>query len=147
MTQSTPHPEDLWLVYDGECPVCRSYCSMVRIRAAAGRLHLVDARQPGPLMEEITRAGMDIDQGMVLKVRDQLYYGDAAMYMITLMSTRAGWFNRLSFLFFGTRLAARIFYPAGKAFRNVLLKVLGIPYIDNLRRNDVAATVASKNTR
>jgi hypothetical protein len=69
---------------------------------------------------------------MVLKVRGQLYYGDAAMHMITLMSTRAGWFNRLSFLFFGTRLAARVFYPIGKVFRNVLLKFLGISYIRNL---------------
>ena len=132
MTLSAPPAEDLWLVYDGECPVCRNYCRHVRLREAAGRLHLVDARQPGELMDEITRAGLDIDQGMVLKVRDQLYYGDAAMHMITLMSTRAGWFNRVSFLFFGTRLAARIFYPAGKAVRNLLLKVLGISYIRNL---------------
>jgi len=139
MTLQTTRDDDLWLVYDGECPVCRSYCRHIRLRQAAGRLHLVDAREPGPLMDEITRAGLDIDQGMVLKVRGQLYYGDAAMHLITLMGTRAGWFNRVSFLFFGTRFAARIFYPAGKAVRNLLLKILGIRYIDNLggaRRTD-----------
>lgn len=132
MKLETTRDDELWLVYDGECPVCRNYCRHIRLREAAGRLHLVDARQPGALMDEITRAGLDIDQGMVLKVRGQLYYGDAAVYLITLMSTRAGWFNRVSFLFFGTPLAARIFYPAGKAVRNVLLKILGIRYIDNL---------------
>lgn len=132
MTPAVPHADDLWLVYDGECPVCRNYCRHIRLREAAGRLHLVDARQPGPLMDEITRARLDIDQGMVLKVRGRLYYGAVAMHMITLMSTRAGWFNRLSYLFFGTRLAARIFYPAGKAVRNLLLKLLGISYIRNL---------------
>lgn len=132
MMLQVPNAEDLWLVYDDECPVCRNYCRHIRLSEAAGRLQLVDARQPGALMDEITRAGLDIDQGMVLKVRGQLYYGDAAMHMITLMSTRAGWFNRLSFLFFGTRLAARVFYPIGKAFRNVLLKFLGISYIRNL---------------
>lgn len=139
MIPETTPDDDLWLVYDGECPVCRNYCRHIRLREAAGRLHLVDARHPGPLMDEITRAGLDIDQGMVLKVRGQLYYGDSAMYLITLMSTRAGWFNRVSFLFFGTRFAARTFYPAGKAVRNLLLKVLGIRYIDNLggaRRTD-----------
>ena len=132
MTLPTTATDDLWLVYDGECPVCRNYCRHIRLTEAAGRLHLVDARQPGPLMDEITRAGLDIDQGMVLKVRGQLYYGDAAMTMVTLMSTRASWFNRVSYLFFGTRAAARIFYPAGKAVRNLLLKILGIRYIDNL---------------
>lgn len=132
MTVAAPQSDDMWLVYDDECPVCRNYCRHIRLQKAAGRLHLVDARQPGPLMDEITRAGLDIDQGMVLKLRGQLYYGDVAIYMIALMSTRAGWFNRLTYLFFGTPLAARIFYPAGKAFRNVLLKVLGISYINNL---------------
>jgi predicted DCC family thiol-disulfide oxidoreductase YuxK len=132
MTLQVPDADDLWLVYDGECPVCSNYCRHIRLRETVGPLHLVDARQPSPLMDEITHAGLDIDQGMVLKVRGQLYYGDVAMHMITLMSTRAGWFNRLSLLLFGTPLAARIFYPAGKAVRNLLLKVLGIAYIDNL---------------
>jgi predicted DCC family thiol-disulfide oxidoreductase YuxK len=131
MRVSTP-ADDLWLVYDGDCPVCRNYCRFIRLREAAGRLHLVDARAPGPLMDEITRAGLDIDQGMVLKVRGQLYYGHDAIRMITLLSTRAGWFNRLAFLFFGTPFAARVFYPAGKAVRNLLLRILGIRYIDNL---------------
>ena len=139
MDNPAPTDIDLWLAYDGECPVCRNYCRHVRLREAAGRLHLVDARQPGPLMEEITRAGLDIDQGMVLKVRGQLYYGDAAAYMLALMSTRTGWFNRLTFLFFGSRLAARFFYPAGKTVRNLLLKMLGIGWIDNLGRHRPAA--------
>jgi predicted DCC family thiol-disulfide oxidoreductase YuxK len=139
MNLTTSATDDLWLVYDGECPVCRNYCRYVRLREAAGRLHLVDARQPGALMDEITRAGLDIDQGMVLKVRGALYYGDEAIYMITLMSTRADWFNRLAYLFFGTRLAAGIFYPLGKAFRNLLLKMLGIKFIGNLDGKRAAA--------
>jgi predicted DCC family thiol-disulfide oxidoreductase YuxK len=125
--------EDVWLVYDHECPVCRTYCQYARIRETVGRLRLVDARQPGPLMDEITAAGLDIDQGMVLKMRGQMYYGADAIQMLSLLGTRSGWFNRLCFVFFGTRLGARIFYPTGKAFRNALLKLLGIPFIGNLK--------------
>jgi hypothetical protein len=44
------------------------YCNLARIRADVGDLKLVDARDGGPVMEEITRAGLDIDQGMVVKV-------------------------------------------------------------------------------
>jgi len=134
MQSSAASDEDVWLVYDDECPVCRSYCKYVRIRAAVGRLHLVDARQPGPLMDEITAAGLDIDQGMVLKLQQSLYYGADAMHMLTLLGTRSGWFNRLAFVFFGSRWGSRVFYPAGKACRNVVLKLLGIAYIDNLKR-------------
>jgi predicted DCC family thiol-disulfide oxidoreductase YuxK len=124
---------DVWLVYDGECPVCTTYCKHARIRDAVGRLHLVDARQPGALMDEITAAGLDIDQGMVLKFEDVMYYGPEAMRMLTMLSTRSGAFNRLSYLLFGTSARSRIAYPIGKAFRNLVLKLMGIKYIENLK--------------
>lgn len=125
---------DIWLVYDGQCPLCRTYCKYVRIREAAGRLHLVDARQPGPLMDEITAAGLDIDQGMVVKLGGCLYYGPDAIHVLTLLSTPSGLFNRLSYVFFGSQGAARIWYPVSKAVRNLVLKAMGIRYIDNLKR-------------
>lgn len=124
---------DVWLVYDGECPVCTVYCRYARIRDAVGRLHLVDARQPGELMDEITAAGLDIDQGMVLKFEGVMYYGPDAIRMLTLLGTRSGLFNRTSYWFFGTPRRAGIFYPAGKALRNLILKLLGIRYIENLK--------------
>ena len=127
--------EGVWLVYDGECPVCRTYCSYIRIRQATGQLHLVDARQPGALMDEITAAGLDIDQGMVLKMSGQLYYGADAIHMLTLLSSPSGLFNRFNYYLFSTRLGSRILYPLGKALRNLLLKVLGIHYIDNLKQS------------
>jgi hypothetical protein len=124
---------DAWLVYDGECPVCKTYVKYIRIRNTVGRLHLVDARQPGALMEQITAAGLDIDQGMVLKFNDAIYYGADAIYVLTKLGSPSGVFNRLNYYFFGSRIGARLFYPIGKAFRTALLKLLGIRYIDNLK--------------
>lgn len=124
---------DVWLVYDGECPVCKAYCRYARIRDTVGRLHLVDARQPGPLMDEITAAGLDIDQGMVVKFNDVMYYGPEASRVLTLLSTRSGLFNRISHALFGSARRAGFFYPLGKAFRNLVLRVLGIGYIENLK--------------
>ncbi|RYY73150.1 MAG: DUF393 domain-containing protein [Gammaproteobacteria bacterium] len=124
---------DVWLVYDGECPVCKTYCKYIRIREAVGNLRLVDARQPGVLMNEITAAGLDIDQGMVLKFKDVIYYGADAIHMLTLLSTPSGIFNRINYYVFSTKIGANIFYPLGKAFRTLLLKMLGIKYIENLK--------------
>jgi len=124
---------NVWLVYDGECPVCRTYCKYIRMREAVGNLQLVDARQPSAMMDEITAAGLDIDQGMVLKFKDTIYYGPDAIHILTLLSTPSGFFNRINYYFFSTKLGAKIFYPLGKAFRNVLLKLLGIRYIGNLK--------------
>ncbi|MBA2239575.1 MAG: DUF393 domain-containing protein [Lysobacter sp.] len=133
MRQAEARNGDVWLVYDGQCPVCKTYVGHARISEAVGRLHLVDARQPGALMDEITAAGLDIDQGMVLKIDGVLYYGPAAIRMLTLLSTPSGLFNRLSYLFFAGTGRARFFYWLGKGLRNIVLKVLGIDYIENLK--------------
>lgn len=125
--------EPIVLVYDKQCPACDFYCSLARIRGDLGDLKLVDARDGGPVMEEITGAGLDIDQGMVLKVGTQLYYGADAIHALSLMSTRTGFFNRLAYWSFRSQRQARILYPVLRAMRNLLLKFLGKTKINNLR--------------
>lgn len=125
--------EPILLVYDKQCPACEFYCSLARIRADVGDLKLVDARDGGPVMKEITTAGLDIDQGMVLKVGTQLYYGADAIHALSLMSTRTGFFNRLTYWCFRSRGAARLLYPVLRAMRNLLLKILAKTKINNLK--------------
>ena len=124
--------EPILLVYDKQCPACDFYCSLVRVRRDVGDLQLVDARDGGRVMEEITRAGLDIDQGMVLKVGSQLYYGSDAIHALALLSTRTGFFNRLAYWSFRSRRVARVLYPLLRALRNLLLKMLGKTKINNL---------------
>lgn len=123
---------DILLVYDKQCPACDYYCNLVRIRESVGRLVLVDARDGGPIMEEITAAGLDIDQGMVVKVGGSLYYGSDAIHALALMGTNSGVFNRLAYWSFRYRPLARALYPILRACRNLLLKSLGRTKINNL---------------
>jgi predicted DCC family thiol-disulfide oxidoreductase YuxK len=58
------------LVYDEECPLCDAYCRVVRLRESVGELRLVNAREDSAVMQEITRQGLDIDQGMVFAARE-----------------------------------------------------------------------------
>ena len=123
---------DILLVYDKECPACNYYCNLVRIRESVGNLILVDARDGGPVMDEITAAGLDIDQGMVLKVGDNLYYGSEAIHSLTLMSTRSGIFNRLCYFFFRSEMISAVLYLVLRSCRNLLLKILRKSKINNL---------------
>jgi predicted DCC family thiol-disulfide oxidoreductase YuxK len=134
MERSPATDNDVWLVYDDQCPVCRPYCKQVELAETTGKLHLVDARKSSALMDEITAAGLDIDQGMVVKVKDTMYYGADAIHAITQLSRRSGLFNRVNRFLFGSKFAAKAFYPAGKAVRNLLLKMLGIKFIENLKQ-------------
>jgi predicted DCC family thiol-disulfide oxidoreductase YuxK len=85
------------LVYDKQCPLCDNYCKLIRIRESVGELVLIDARTNSNIMEEITQANLDIDQGMVLKFDDNLYYGADAIHVLAMISSPSGIFNRLNY--------------------------------------------------
>lgn len=124
---------EVLVVYDKQCPACDYYCNLVRIRESVGRLVLLDARDGGPIMDEITAKGLDIDQGMVVKVGKELYYGPDAIHVLALMGTNRGFFNRLAYWSFRSRAVSKVLYPVLKSFRNLLLKILGKTKINNLR--------------
>jgi hypothetical protein len=84
-------------------------------------------------MEEITAKGLDIDQGMVVKVGEQLYYGSDAIHALALMGTNRGAFNRLAYWSFRSRALSRVLYPMLRTCRNLLLKALGKTRINNLK--------------
>lgn len=123
---------EVLIVYDKQCPACDYYCNLIRIRESVGSLVLVDARDGGPIMAEITAAGLDIDQGIVVKVGGQMYYGSAAIHALALMGTNRGLFNRLAYLSFRSKTVSRIIYPVLRMCRNLLLKLLRKIKINNL---------------
>jgi predicted DCC family thiol-disulfide oxidoreductase YuxK len=129
--------ESIQVVYDKQCPVCDYYCRKVEVQESAGHLVRVDARHPGALMDEITSLGLDIDEGMVVKIGDRLFYGSDAIHQLALLSSKRGLFNRLAYSAFRSRTASRVLYPVFKACRNLLLKILGRSRINNLGRDGV----------
>lgn len=120
------------LVYDKECPLCDYYCRLARIRETVGELTLVDARASGAVMQQITESGLDIDQGIVLIVGSEMYYGADAIHRLSLLSTRTGFVNRLSYYVFRSKRASEILYPIMRSCRNLLLKILRRTKINNL---------------
>ena len=128
--------EEILLIYDKECPVCDNYCRLVRVEESAGNLKLIDAREPSDVLAEISALGLDIDQGMVLKMDGQLYYGADAIHALALASSRSGFFNRLNYLIFYSSRVSRFVYPALRGGRNLLLKILGKTKINNLGREN-----------
>ena len=126
--------EDLVLVYDKQCPVCHAYCQNVRVAESAGELKIVDARDESAVLDDITRRGLDIDQGMVLTRGDRLYYGADAIHQLSLLSDQHDPFNLLNHWIFRSAGRSRVLYPILKSMRNLLLKTLGRTKINNLNR-------------
>ena len=124
--------EEILLVYDKQCPACDNYCQVVRIRESVGDLKIIDARENSDVMNEITALGLDIDQGMVLKMGGEFYYGSDAMHALALISSRSGVFNRINYWMFKSKSLSRLLYPVLRFIRNILLNILNKTKINNL---------------
>ncbi|MGH1398556.1 MAG: DCC1-like thiol-disulfide oxidoreductase family protein [Alphaproteobacteria bacterium] len=124
----------LYIVYDNECPFCRHYTRLVRVRAAAGDVQLINARAPSTIMDEITAKGIDIDHGMVVKIGERLHHGADAIHILALLGTRSGAFNRITYWLFQSPKVTAFLYPALRTCRNLVLWGMRIPKIKNLRQ-------------
>jgi predicted DCC family thiol-disulfide oxidoreductase YuxK len=119
-----------WLLYDGECPFCSRYVVHVRLREAVGQVMLANAREYPALVEEVRRHGYDVDTGMVLKLNGRYYHGADCIHALALLTTPAGWFNRINSLAFRSHTFARIAYPILRTGRNITLRLLGRSRLD-----------------
>lgn len=124
--------KDAWLVYDGQCPICRNFVLYYRVRKTIN-LHLVDARKDSKLVQEITDAGLNLDEGIVLKMDEVLYHGSDAMYVIACIGSKYGILNKLNYYFLRSKTLSGIVYPILRGFRNLILKLLGVKKINNLQ--------------
>jgi predicted DCC family thiol-disulfide oxidoreductase YuxK len=123
---------EILLVYDPQCPACDAYCRAVHRHGSPAGLRLVDARAERAVMGEITRRGLDIDEGMVLVADGTFHYGADAIHALAQLN-RPGAAGALNRWLFGSLRRARILYPWLRSGRNLLLKLLGRTRINNLR--------------
>ena len=114
-----------WLIYDGDCPFCSRYVQLVRVREAVGPLRLINARDGGPELDEVVGAGLDLDEGMVLKLTGRLYHGEDCIHALALLGEPRGVFNRFNAWIFKSKKRSALLYPVLRAGRNLLLRILG----------------------
>jgi predicted DCC family thiol-disulfide oxidoreductase YuxK len=122
----------LVLVYDDDCPVCSNYVQMLRIRESIGELKLVNARDGGELVDEITAKGINLDQGMVLIMDGKTYYNSDTIHALALISSPSGIVNRFNYWIFKSKYRSYFLYPILRFLRGVLLTILGKKKLNNL---------------
>ena len=126
-------PDEVTIVYDGECPVCTAYGCTVELEPGQGQLNRINARDDAAIVDQLTRAGVDLDEGMAVMRDGRLYHGADAVHIMALHGSRRGLANQLNHLLFRSRARAHALYPAMRAGRNLLLRLLGRRPIGNLR--------------
>jgi predicted DCC family thiol-disulfide oxidoreductase YuxK len=124
--------KNLVLVYDDDCPVCSNYVQMLRIRESIGELKLVNARDGGELVDEITAKGINLDKGMVLIMDGRTYCNSDTIHALALISSPSGIVNRFNYWIFKSKYRSYCLYPILRFLRGVLLTILGKKKLNNL---------------
>ncbi len=116
---------DMVIVYDGECPFCSNFVALQKLRSEVGTVSLVDARQHLDDVRTAKQAGLDIDKGMLVFWNGQVYEGPDAVYLMARHGSETGLAPRLNKLVFSSPTISRALYPALRAGRNFVLRLLG----------------------
>lgn len=117
--------DDVWVVYDGECPFCSRYVLLYQLRERGQRVHLIDARSSDPIIDEIRARNLDLNDGMVVRWRGQYHYGAEAMHLLAMLADHRSFFNRINRMLFSRPQIARAVYPVLVRARKFNLRLLG----------------------
>ena len=118
-------PEGNWIVYDGDCPFCRNYIRLARLKQAIGPVRLINARTGGEEVDFVKNRGLDLDEGMAMLYQGVLYHGGDCLHVMAMLSSRSGAFNRVTAWIFARQSRARALYPLLRLCRNLALRILG----------------------
>ncbi len=140
VSDNSPARTEPWLLYDGECPFCSAYVRYVRLKQSIGEVRMIDAREGGPELAECRAAGLDADEGMVLKLNGTLYHGDECIHRLSLLSTPVGLFNKANAWIFRSRRRSKALYPILRTGRNAVLRMLGRRRIGNEHATEQGTT-------
>src|SRR5687768_2368089 len=97
----------LRIVYDGDCPFCRSYVALLRLRERYD-VRLVDARKEPALAAQY---GLDLNEGMIVDLDGKVHHGARAM---SLLSRLSGTISPLRW-----EWVASVVYPLFRCGRNI----------------------------
>ena len=129
LQEGRPTNADVVVIYDGQCIFCNSFIKLMRLRAAAGTVLLLDARTGNVARHVREILGLDLDEGMLVLYGRGAYYGADAMFVLSNLTSSSNTWNTAMATIFGSRQLSRTLYPILKFGRNAALFVLGRPRI------------------
>lgn len=119
----------LYVIYDGDCILCRNSAQAIKIKKAIGHLEIINARVSHPLVTEALNKGYDLNEGILVKYNNQYYYGVDAVHFLALIGSPSDTFNKINCFLFKYKWLSYGLYPLFKIVRNIILFLRRIPPI------------------
>ncbi|RJG07362.1 DUF393 domain-containing protein [Noviherbaspirillum cavernae] len=117
--------KDNYILYDGDCPFCSNFVKLVQLKKAVGPVSLLNIRENADLAEHYSDKGYNLDQGMLLHLDGNDYWGADCMNRIALLSSESDIFNKLNAAVFRHKRLSKLLYPVLRTGRNMTLRLMG----------------------
>ena len=125
LTSLCHYPNDsIIIIYDGDCPFCRSYIQLTRLRELSNTF-LLNAREETGLCKELLDKDVSLDEGMVVIINNEAHHGGDAINRIALLTNKNTLFNKFAYSVFSKPVISRYAYPVLRGIRNITLRLLG----------------------
>lgn len=116
---------EAWIIYDGECPFCKNYVRLLRLKEVIDNVRLINARDDTKEAQLIREKGYDLDEGMIFFYNGHYHYGAEAIHMMAMLSGSSRFINRVNGFIFRSKSLSSVLYPFMRGGRNLTLKILG----------------------
>ena len=120
---------DSFVLYDGDCPVCRSYMALAQLRRLRPDIAILNARDEPDLVAALRRDGHEINDSILVRLGPDIYEGAKATGLIAELGSDNPWTRRMALYAIGGGPWASALYPWLRATRNLLLRLMGKPLI------------------
>jgi predicted DCC family thiol-disulfide oxidoreductase YuxK len=125
MSVKSLDPSVLYLIYDGDCLLCKHTAWALRIKQQVKELVLINAREQHPLVQYSQECGFDLNEGMLVFYAGKVSHGTVAFQQLAGLVEPKGLFNRLLSGMFKHRFWAVVCYPFFRLLRGLFLWVRG----------------------
>ncbi len=114
-------------IYDGECPFCNHFASLIEMKSNLGNVEILDGRKNLKIISSLLKKGYDIDRGAILLKDDCIYHGAEAINIICkqIKNPSSSLLQLLSRLF-NTNERTKLFFPFLVTARRLTLIAKGV---------------------
>lgn len=129
------------IYYDGDCPFCAKYVSLLRLKQHINPVALHDLRSDKSARDYVVAQGFDPDKGMLVDYNGTCTYGADAMNTLALLSTPSSLLNKITSSLLSNAAIASMLYPVFRSIRWLVLFLLGNKTFAEEKQTDKARQV------
>tara|TARA_B100001758_G_C18236165_1_gene518031 strand:+ start:373 stop:699 length:327 start_codon:yes stop_codon:yes gene_type:complete len=94
-------------------------------------IKILNARDNMELVKELKMLNYNIDDGMILKIDDKIYFGDEVINFLAKNGKNKNFVSSLTNILFKSYLISKILYPIFKYFRFLYFKIFLKKFIND----------------